>query len=150
MLAIYSAAARGATRISDLQSRMSVCATPVALWSVHAVVRATPTVLTSNLRRVTHGCQTANYVDDIHHTCLRKIILRDYDLLFEVKIFETSASVKRWDLAQNTSNDFDRFWYLPTNDTVTKVFPVILNYLFQGKKFEMLISLKHWELAQKC
>ena len=57
--------------------------------------------------------------------------------LWNVNISETvRASAKK-----SEYDDFYRFWYLPTNDTIAYAVLRDIDLLFQGKKLEMLICL---------
>ena len=83
-------------------------------------------------------CGRQTFVDlDISHRTLC-----DIDLLFEGQKLKILISMKRWDLVQKCTDDFERFEYLLTNDTIAKDTSNDLELLFQGKKFEIFISRK--------
>ena len=73
------------------------------------------------------------FVDLYIYNRMAKIVLADIDLLFEGQKFRILISLKRWELAQNSSNDFCRCGYLLTNDTVTKITPNDFDQLFLTK-----------------
>ena len=81
---------------------------------------------------------------------LRKIVLRDRDILFEGKKFETLIFPKWLALAQkkNAWNSYCRFLYKPSKDNITKIVLHKFDLLFEGQQFETLISRKRRELAQ--
>ena len=69
-----------------------------------------------------------------------KIALRDVDLLFEGRKFQTLIHQNRLELAKNASNGFNIFRYFSTNDTIAKVVSHDIYLLFQSKKCEVFIS----------
>ena len=83
---------------------------------------------------------------NIYHrmTPLQKVVFRDLDLHFRGQTFETTISLKRWELAQKCIRRFAVEEHhcescIPWSD---------LDLLFESKIFAKLISRKRWKLAQ--
>ena len=57
--------------------------------------------------------------------------------IFQGKQFEMLIHLKRLVLVQNAWNDFYRFWYPPSKDSIVKILLRDIDLLLEGKKIKL-------------